>query len=124
MIVHNSAFGSYGGGALELMQTVSLSPERVEEHFSGPRPRLHHVAYAVSPAEVADLRSSLDARGLPEYLSARTGEVDDTFHDASAVLGHDLEIHIDSQGLRDVFAMVTGAAEGWDGSEPLRLVQS
>jgi hypothetical protein len=44
--------------------------------------------------------------------------------DASAVLGHDLEIHIDSQGLREVFAMVTGAAEGWDGSEPLRLVGS
>jgi hypothetical protein len=33
-------------------------------------------------------------------------------------LGHDIEIHVDSQGLRDFFQMVR--AEGWDGSEPLR----
>jgi hypothetical protein len=122
--VHNSAFGSYGGGMIELMETVSLAPEHVEEGFSGPRPGIHHIAYAVPPAEVADLRGLLDERGLPQYLSARTGEVDNTFHDASAVLGHDLEIHVDSQGLRDVFSMVSGAAKGWDGSEPLRPVES
>lgn len=122
--VHNAAFGSCGGGTIELMETVSLAPERVEEGFSGPRPRIHHVAYAVPSTEVADLRSWLDERGLPQYLSARTGEVDNTFHDASTVLGHDLEIHVDSQGLRDLFAMVGGAAEGWNGSEPLRPVES
>lgn len=122
--VHNSAFGSCGSGVIELMETISLAPERVEEGFAGPRPRLHHIAYAVPPAEVADLRNLLDERGLPQYLSARTGEVDNTFHDASALLGHDLEIHVDSQGLRDVFSMVSGAAKGWDGSEPLRPVES
>ena len=74
--VHNSAFGSCGGGAIELIETVSLAPERVEKRFSAPRPRIHHVAYAVAPTEVADLRSSLDERGLPQYLSAQLGEVD------------------------------------------------
>jgi hypothetical protein len=73
---------------------------------------------------VADLRSSLDERGLPQYLSAQLGEVDTTLHDASAVLGHDIEIHVDSKGLRDFFEMVRGGAEGWDGSEPLRPVES
>lgn len=122
--VHNSAFGSSGGGTIELMETVSLAPERVEEGFSGPRPRLHHVAYAVPPTEVAGLRGWLDERGMSQYLSAHTGEVDNTFHDASAVLGHDLEIHADSQGLRDVFSMVSSAAKGWDGSASLRPVAS
>jgi hypothetical protein len=121
--VHNSAFGSCGGGVIELMETIDLAPERVEQGFSGSRPRLHHIAYAVPTAEVADLRRLLDERGLPQYLSARTGEVDNTFHDASALLGHDLEIHVDSQGLRDVFSMVRDAAAGWDGSEPLRPVE-
>jgi methylmalonyl-CoA/ethylmalonyl-CoA epimerase len=121
---HNSAFGSCGGGVIELMETVSLAPERVAKSFSGPRPRIHHVAYAVPPTEVALLRSLLDERGLPQYLSARTGDVDNTFHDATAVLGHDLEIHVDSQGLRDVFSMVSDAAKAWDGSEPLRPVES
>jgi hypothetical protein len=121
--VHNSAFGYCGGRAIELMETVSLAPERVEKRFSAPRPGVHHVAYAVPPTEVAELRSSLDERGLPQYLSAQLGELDITFHDASAALGHDIEIHVDSKGLRDFFEMVGGGAEGWDGSEPLRPVE-
>ena len=122
--VHNSAFGACGDGAIELMEPVSLAPERVEERFSGSRPRIHHVAYAVPATEVADLRRSLDERGLSQYLSSQLGEVETTLHDASAVLGHDIEIHADNEGLRDFFEMVRGGAEGWDGSEPLRPVES
>ena len=122
--VHNSAFGYCGGGAIELMEALSLAPERVEKGFSGPRPRIHHVAYAVPPTEVADLRRSVDERGLTEYLSSRLGGVETTLHDAAAALGHDIEIHVDSEGLRDFFEMVRGGAEGWDGSKPLRPVES
>jgi hypothetical protein len=70
------------------------------------------------------LRSSLDERGLPQYLSSQLGEVDSTLHNGSATLGHDLEIHVDSEALRGFFEMVRGAAEGWDGSKPLRAVES
>jgi methylmalonyl-CoA/ethylmalonyl-CoA epimerase len=122
--VHNSAFGQCGGGAIELMQALSLAPERVRKGFSGPRPRIHHVAYVVPPTEVTDVRRSLDERGLTEYLSSQLGKVETTLHDASATLGHDIEIHGDNKGLRDFFAMVRGAADGWDGSEPLRRVGS
>ena len=122
--VHNSAFGYFGGGAIELMEALSLAPERVENRFSGPRPRIHHVAYVVPQTEVADLRSSLDERGLTQYLSSQIGEVETTLHDASAALGHDIEIHVDNEGLHDFFGMVRAGAEGWDGSEPLRPVGS
>jgi hypothetical protein len=122
--VHNSAFGYCGAGAIELMEPLSLAPERVEKGFSAPRPRIQHVAYAVPPREVADLRRSLDERGLTEYLSSRLGGVETTLHDASAVLGHDIEIHVDGEGLRDFFEMVRAGAEDWDGSEPLRPVVS
>jgi hypothetical protein len=122
--VHNSAFGYCGGGAIELMEVLSLAPERVQKGFSGPRPRTHHVAYVVPPTEVADLRSSLDDRGLTEYLSSQLGKVETTLHDASAALGHDIEIHVESEGLRDFFKMVRAGADGWDGSEPLRPVES
>ena len=120
--VHHSAFGYCGDGAIELIETVSLGPERVERGFSAPRPRIQHVAYVVPPTEVVDLRSSLDERGLPQYLSTWLGKVETTLHDASAVLGHDIEIHADNDGLHGFFAMVRGAAEAWDGSEPLRTV--
>lgn len=52
--VHNSAFGSCGDGVIELIEPISLAPARVDERFSGPRPRIHHVAYAVPATEVAD----------------------------------------------------------------------
>ena len=122
--VHHSAFGSCGAGAIELMEAISVAPERVEKGFSGPRPRIHHIAYAVPPTEVAEVRSSLDERGLPQYLSSQLGEAETTLHDASAVLGHDIEIHAENEGLRGFFEMVRGGAEGWDGSEPLRPVES
>jgi methylmalonyl-CoA/ethylmalonyl-CoA epimerase len=122
--VHSSAFGYSGGGAIELIEAVSLAPERVEKRFSGPRPRIHHLAYAVPATEVADLRSSLDERGLTEYLSSRLGDVETTLHDASAAFGHDIEIHVNSEGLRDFFGMVRAGTEGWEGSEPLRPVES
>lgn len=120
---HNSAFGSCGDAAIELIEAVSLAPERVEKGFSGSRPRAHHVAYVVPPTEVDGVRRSLDERGLPEYLSSQFGDVETTLHDASAVLGHDIEIHVDNEGLHDFFAMVRGGADGWDGSQPLRRVE-
>ena len=122
--VHNSAFGYCGGGAIELMEPLSLAPERVQKGFGGPRPRVQHVAYVLPPTEVSDVRTSLDERGLTEYLSSQLGDADTTLHDASATLGHDIEIHVESQGLRDFFEMVRAAAERWDGSEPLRPVGS
>jgi hypothetical protein len=80
--VHNSAFGSCDGSAIELIEVVSLAPERVERGFSGARPRIQHVGYVVPATEVADLRSSLDERGLTQYLSSQLGEVETTLHDA------------------------------------------
>jgi hypothetical protein len=118
--VHHSAFGCCGSDPIELMEMVRLAPEWVEKRFSGARPRIHHVAWVVPPAAVGDVRRELEDRGLPEYLSAQLDELDVTFHDASASLGHDIEIHVDNRGLRDFFQMVGEAAKGWDGSEPLR----
>ena len=35
--VHNSAFGRCGDGTIELIEPVSLAPERVEKAFAPPR---------------------------------------------------------------------------------------
>jgi methylmalonyl-CoA/ethylmalonyl-CoA epimerase len=121
---HSSAFGQCGDGPIELIETVSLAPERVEERFSGPRPRVHHVGYVVSPSEMDSVRGSLDERGVSQYLSSELGGAVTTLHDASATVGHDIEIHADNEAFRGFFEMVRGGAEGWDGSEPLRPVAS
>ncbi len=72
--VHSSAFGFCDGSAIELIEVVNLAPERVERGFSGARPRIQHVGYVVPATEVADLRSSLDERGLTLYLSSRSAK--------------------------------------------------
>jgi len=72
-----------------------------EDLFNPPLGEPHHLAYVVEDIEVT---VSL----LP----------------TNSALGHDIEIHDDVPGLRDFFAMVTGAADGWDGSEQLRPVTS
>lgn len=120
--VHSSAFGRCGAGTIELIEVASLAPERVKKAFSAP-PRVQHVAYVAPPMRVADLRTSLDERGVSQYLSSRLGDVETTLHDASATLGHDIEIHVDNEGLRHFFGMVSDAADGWDGSKPLRSVE-
>ncbi|HWA55123.1 MAG TPA: hypothetical protein VG816_13220 [Solirubrobacterales bacterium] len=119
-LAHNSAFGMCGGAPIELLEIGRAAPARVEARWVGPLPRIHHVAYVLPRVEALDLRRSLDERGVEEYMSSQLGPLDMTFHDCSATLGHDLEIHVDNPGLREFFEFVRGAAEGWDGSEPLR----
>jgi methylmalonyl-CoA/ethylmalonyl-CoA epimerase len=121
---HDSAFGFSGGNAIELIKPASLTPDRVEERFAGARPRIHHIGYVLPAESVGELRGELDERNLPEYLSSRLGELDTTLHDASALLGHDIEIHVDNDGLREFFGMVRAGADGWDGSRPLRPAPS
>ena len=120
--VHASAFGICNEVPVELMVIAKMAPERAAARFAGDTfPRFHHIAYAVPAAELEATRAQLEADGLPEYLHAHFGEdVDFTYHDGSASLGHDIEMHADSEGLRGFFAMFESAAEGWDGSDLLR----
>jgi hypothetical protein len=120
--VHASAFGICNEVPVELMVIARMAPARAAERFAGTTtPRFHHLAYAVPPAELDSIRAGLESSGLPEYLHARFGEdVDFTYHDGSASLGHDIELHADSDGLRGFFAMFESAAESWDGTDLLR----
>lgn len=119
--VHASAFGICNEVPVELMVIDKMAPEGAAARFAGTSfPRFHHIAYAVPESEVEATRAALEASGLPEYLHAHFGEdVDFTYHDGSASLGHDIELHADSEGLRGFFAMFEGAAAEWDGSTDL-----
>lgn len=120
--LHGSAFGMCNEVPVELMVIAKMAPQRAVERFAGVTPGLHHIAYAVPAGERDAVQAELEASGLPEYLSARFGEdVVFSYHDGSASLGHDIELHADSEGLRGFFGMIEGAAEGWDGSDLMRL---
>lgn len=117
---HDSAFGQCGAVPIEIIQLKRLEPERVREGFSQLPPHLHHTAYVVAPERLAAAREDLERCGLPAFLHATLGDVDLTYHDAARLIGHHVELHADSQGLRDFFAMIHTASMEWDGSDPLR----
>lgn len=119
--VHSAAFGICNEVPVELMVIAKLEPGRPAERFAGTSvPRLHHIGYALPASGVESIRAQLEADGLPEYLRAHFGEdVDFTFHDGSTSLGHDIELHVDSDGLRGFFATVEAGAAEWDGSSDL-----
>ena len=117
---HDSAFGQCGAVPIEVMQIERLAPERLRDGFSKPPPHLHHIAYVVAPGRLAEARQDLERRGLPAYLHATVADIDVTYHGAARTTGHDVELHADSQGLRDFFGMIRDASVNWDGSDPLR----
>jgi hypothetical protein len=117
---HDSAFGQCGAMPIELIQIDQLEPEGFRDRFALSPPQLHHTAYVVARERLAEARQELERRGLPAFLHATMGDLDLTFHDAGSLLGHHMELHADSMGFRDFFAMVHGASVDWDGSDPLR----
>ncbi|MBV9592482.1 MAG: VOC family protein [Actinobacteria bacterium] len=119
--MHGAAFGMCNQAAVELMQIVRVTPQRVDQRFSRTRcPRIQHVAYVLPPSEVDGVRAELEERGVPEYMRSRLGQIETTLHDAGAAFGYDLELHADNNELRAFFTLVREAADGWDGSELMR----
>jgi hypothetical protein len=119
--VHASSFGMCNEVPIELMVIDRMAPERAAARFASPTlPRFHHIAYAVPAAAVEGIRAELEASGLPQYLEASFGDdVNFTYHDGSASLGHDIELHVDSDGLRGFFSMFPAATAEWDGTTDL-----
>jgi hypothetical protein len=118
---HSSAYGQWGDVMVELVKdhTVGPSPVRdvVGEHGTG----LHHLAYFVSDLVAESAR--LDAVGWPQALYAETNSgTAFVFHDATAELGHMIELYVASESLQGFYAMVAEAANGWDGRDPVRLL--
>jgi hypothetical protein len=121
--IHGAAFGMCNEFPVELMQIARITPERADRRFTHKQePRIQHVAYVMPETDVEAVRAELEARGLPEYLRSRFGEVDTTLHDAGETFGYDLEIHADNDGLRGFFDLVRKAADGWDGTDVMRPV--
>jgi catechol 2,3-dioxygenase-like lactoylglutathione lyase family enzyme len=108
---HSSAYGQWGELMVELVQ--EHTPPLV------PPGAVHHLAYLVDSLPQAAAWCA--ASGWPEVLLATTaGGQRFAFHDARATLGHLVELYEPSPRLRAFYAMVRAAANGWDGTEPVR----
>ena len=101
---------------------LSPAPERVQKGFAGPRPGIQHLAYVLSPTEGAEVRRSLDERGLTELSTMSSAERkrrSTTPPPRSATTSRSMWTF---EGLRDFFEMMR-AAPG-DGTARNRCARS
>jgi hypothetical protein len=117
---HTSAYGQWGSMMVELVQQHDDAPSAVRDMYQPGQTGLHHVAHIVD--DLAAAEAALEAAGIEQAQSAMAGTTRFVFHDARPQLGYMLELYQTSPGLIGFYAMVAAAADGWDGSDPVRIL--
>ncbi|WP_162322069.1 VOC family protein [Nesterenkonia haasae] len=118
---HSSAIGQLGDVRIEFMIIHDSAPSAVREALAVPgTPRLHHVAWAVEDWD--DVVATLEAEGAPSYMQARFGTMHTSYHDASDLFGHHIEVHHRTPDFEAFFQMVEDASINWDGSDAFRAL--
>ena len=112
---HSSAYGQMGELMVELVQQNDTAPSVFTDAPLG----LHHAACFAADMDAELAR--LAGRGCPTAMTAATSTgVRFSFADARASHGHYFEIYEDNPGIRGFYQMVKEAAQGWDGTDPIR----
>jgi catechol 2,3-dioxygenase-like lactoylglutathione lyase family enzyme len=119
--VHSSAYGQWGNVMMELVQQDEEGPSPFRDMYGPGEQGLHHVATFVD--DVAAAIAGYADQGMP--LAARAETLTGTefaFIDATASLGHMIEIYVPSPGLQGFYDFVRESARGWDGTDPVRVL--
>lgn len=111
---HTNAFGRWGDIVVELQEMHQVEPPALREKLCRS---FNHVAILAEDPQAESER--LSELGLPLLVHCIDGPVEVTFHDVPA-LGFAIEIHKDTDFIRNAHEQILKAAEGWDGTEPLR----
>lgn len=116
---HSSAYGQAGELMIELITQHDDSPSVLRDLYAADEIGVHHVAHFVP--SLNDTLERARASGAQIALEACTaGGTHFAMLDTSRELGHMIELYEGSGDLLKFYRHVRRAAEGWDGSEPLR----
>jgi len=116
---HTAAFGQWGNVGIELQETHRLDPPDAFGPTYQRTSGVNHLAYIVE--DLPRERARLERMGLTLLFEAKNGPHDSLLFDAP-MLGHTIEVHRDFVLFQQLRAAMVAAAEGWDGSDPLRPV--
>jgi hypothetical protein len=120
---HSSAYGQAGDLMIELITQHDDSPSVLRDLYAADEIGVHHVAHFVPSLSSAlgHARSS----GAQVALEACTATgTQFAMLDTSRELGHMLELYESAGDLLKFYRYVRRAADGWDGSEPLRRLNA
>jgi methylmalonyl-CoA/ethylmalonyl-CoA epimerase len=115
---HSTSVGQWGRLQIELAVQHEAAPPELSTRMGVDRLGLHHTAWFVD--DVIAASSALEDHGYPLLMGARSGGEEIRFHDAMAELGHRIEIYAVTKSVQRMYLAVQQAAQGWDGSRPLR----
>jgi hypothetical protein len=121
-LVHSSAYGQFGSVMVEFVQQDSEGASPFREMFAEGETGLHHVALFEDDLEAAVARFA--SKG---HAEAFRGTMDDGFQfvfiDTLASLGHMVELYRPVPALVGFYDMVADAAAGWNGDDPVRILE-
>lgn len=118
---HTSAYGQWGEVMIEFVQQNNPGPSAFHDIYpeGSGREGVHHIALFVD--DVAGEISRFNAAG---FETAFYAEMNDgfafAFIDTVGKLGHMVELYAPVPVLTGFYAMVAGAAKGWDGTDVVR----
>lgn len=117
---HTSAYGQAGELMVELISQGDERPSVLRDLYGAAQTGIHHVAYFVPslPQTLASFRE----RGYEIALEASTRGTAFAMVDAVPTVGHMLEFYEPCAPLQRFYEFVKHKAQGWDGSNPLRVL--
>jgi predicted enzyme related to lactoylglutathione lyase len=119
---HTSACGQWGSLMVELVEDHTAGRSVINDQYPDGGSGLHHIAFFVDDLVYAV--RELIKHGLEVAMSARsTGGTAFHFVDARGTHGHFLELYEPSERLQRFYSSIAAAANGWDGSDPVRAAQ-
>jgi hypothetical protein len=112
-----------GAVQIELIQQTSQEPSAYTEGAKSGAAGFHHVCRALGGYD--ETIALLKAQGVVVATEARWGDGGPRFcyADTRDTLGCYLEIADDSEIGQRMYAVVGGAAESWDGQDPIRRLE-
>ncbi len=119
--VHSSAYGQWGKVMLELVQQESEGDSPFRDLYAPGQGGLHHVAIMVDDLPLA--YAHFEAAGIPLATRAMTQTgTEFAFLDATATLGHFIEVYAKQPSLVGFYDFIRRAAHLWDGKDPVRTL--
>jgi hypothetical protein len=120
---HSSAYGQAGELMIELITQHDDRPSVLRDLFARDVVGVHHVAHFVSSLQDA-LDQAHAARREIALDACTAAGTRFAMLDTSRELGHMVELYEGSGDLLKFYRYVRRAAEGWDGTVPLRRLQA
>ena len=116
--VHTSAYGQWGKVMVELVrQEDDSSDTPFRDMYTRDQEGLHHTAIFVDHFDVAVRQFDDSGLALVTRCKTKIGGVEFGFIDATATLGHMIEIYEPSPALLGFYEMVRAMSIDWDGKE-------